>query len=180
MPDISFDVVYAVEALREQTENDILYGDHEMRPQQIPPENILARALAERLIQSRLDDSRVEINRRIDRMSIEVTMELPYNDIERAGSGAGMVDLIGNVEAHEQNAKTILRGLVKVMKNAPDDMRVLGELKPELQQLINAAQTLLEQDIAVKPVDLPPDLQSIATEKPKAGSRRLNVRKKQP
>lgn len=168
----------AADTMREQIERSILYGDCDVAATNIPPENILARALAERALQSRLSDSRVEVNRNIERQSISVTMELPYHDIERAGSGQGIVDIIANVDLHEQNAKTILRGLLKVIKNAPDDMRVLWELKPELQQLVNAAQTLLEQDVRATPVDLPAEVQSIASAPVKAGSRRLNVRKK--
>lgn len=169
----------AADTLRERMERSMLFGEFDMPSStNIPQDNVLALALAERVLQSRIKDNKVTVNRDVVRQSLRVEMELPYRDIVQAGNGQGVLDTIANVELHEQNAKTILRGLLKVIENAPDDMRVLGELKPELRELVNAAKSLLKQDLSDTPVDLPPEVQSIANDSVKTRNRTLKVRKK--
>ena len=142
-----------------------------------PPTLLMAMALAMRLIKTNgARDFDCEINHNVDRQSIEVRLELPFDSIVDRPNQVSIVDLAKNIEIHQQNARELLSGFMRVLRNNPDQVTSMADRSDELQELIDAAHTLLEQDIDEKPVDIP--LQSIVRELPKAGSRRLNVRKK--
>lgn len=140
---------------------------------------LLGIALAHRAIQRNMKDTLVDIERLIDRRAIRISLTFDIDSIAQDMKGSDSLNtLISNVEDHEKNAKTLLKGIIRIFKKYPSTINDIYDEEGKLQDLLKAAQSLLEQDLSCKPVDLDPSLQSTATTSRKAGRRTLKLRKK--
>lgn len=143
----------------------------------IPPADLLAMALAERLLQRGPTDEHVEVVRDLAERKLRIIMDIPISGLEDGVPGV-MPNLIRNPAIHDQNAKTILKALLRFFKNNPQVVSILGMHNEDFEGVLRAAQSLLSQNVSEQPVDLPQEVQSIAADTRKAGRRSLKVRKK--